>query len=565
MSLAAPSIFKRAAYSRSKLRKDVASIQYFYRRQGFLKATVEPVDVRMDSLRRRVAITIAIAEGPRTIVSAVTVHGASAHTSEYMAQLTRSTRIGGPLRIDLLEEDRRAIYNRCADDGFLEAQVDYAIVLSGDSLAAQVAFTVSEGEPVLVGRITAEGNRNVRDRVALRECMFEAGDTLRRKQIRTTVDRLYRTGLFNLAAIRFDADSAAGGDSASPSEGRIVRVVVEEKDFFSFELGGGFHTYEGLRGKGEIGYANLFGLGHKVWMSGNVSLMIRKTELGVTVPWFAGLPVNLDLAASYRWQKERDIYEGTFGETKEGFSGRIGMMGQYYARHRFEDVTLRRSVDQERLSDTVAVKNTNSISAGLIFDSRNDLFEPSSGVYATLDLEVSGLGGGGRANQFVKAQCGLRGCFTLGTPLVFASAVRLGAADTYGADSIMPIQERFFSGGSTTLRGFWEKEAGPRTAEGSPTGGNAFLTLNVLEARFPIYRALSGALFLDAGNVWNANAATLGKTARSIDLNDLRYSAGAGVRVKLPIGIVRFDAGLLIDRRAGDPIGALHVDMGQAF
>jgi outer membrane protein insertion porin family len=514
----------------------------------------------MDSLRHRVYIRLSVSEGSRTRVESFRVDGASVYSNTCLAGFVRSTGIGNPLIIGRLEEDRKAILSRCAEDGYLEAQVEYGISLNTDSLSAAVTFHVSEGELICAGNVRVEGTEKVKNRVVERECAFKTGDTLTRKNIRATVNRLYKTGLFNIATMRFDST----GDSTGLPGVRPITLLVEEKDFFSFEMGGGYHSYEKLRGKGEIGYSNLFGFGHKISLTGNMSFIIRKVELGFTMPWFVGLPVNLDLSGSYRWQNEPDIYEGLFGEVKTGFSGWLGQASQYYIHHRFEDVTLKSSVDELLLSDTIPVKNTNSISTGLSYDIRNDILDPSKGIYATIDAEVAGLAGR-RSNQFIKVQGGLRGYWSFGTPLVFASALRIGLADPFGSDSAIAVQERFFSGGSTTLRGFAEKEAGPHTVDGLPTGGNAYLTFNILDLRFPVYRAVSGAVFFDAGNLWYSNSGTMGGTAALIDFNDIRYNVGAGLRVKLPFGIVRFDAALKIDRKQDEPAGAFQIDMGQMF
>jgi outer membrane protein assembly complex protein YaeT len=564
MTLARRFFKRRPAYSKRKLRNDIQTLQYFYRQYGFLKSVVETDSVVVDStrpLRTKAFIFIGVNEGPRTRVNAIDIAGAQAFENRYLRRYIQSTRTDRPLIIPLIEQDRRAIQNRLGDDGYLEAKVEYEIALDSDSLLADVVFRITENEIIQVSDIEIQGTEKVRQRVVRRECAFDAGDTLGRKKMRATVDRLYKTGLFNLAAVRLSEPGDSGSDKATGL--RTATVIVEEKDFFGFEIGAGFHTYEMVRGTGQISYGNLFGLGHSVRLHGKMSFVVRKAELGLTIPWIVSLPVNLDASASYRYQREPS-YEGTFGETRVGFSGRIVDPLTWYVQHRFEDVNLRKSVDTASLSDTIPDKNTNSVLTGLAWDIRDDILEPKKGMYATADFEFSGIGGT-RVNQYNKVQLGLRGYTTFGTPLTFASAVRAGAADPYGGDSTIPIQERFFAGGPSVLRGFWYNKAGPLNDSLAPTGGNAYVTINVLEIRFPVFRMISGAAFFDAGNVWYFKAGSLRKTAAMIDFKDLRYNAGLGVRVKLPVGIIRLDGGLKLDRRADEPVGAIHLDMGQAF
>jgi outer membrane protein assembly factor BamA len=137
---------------------------------------------------------------------------------------------------------------------------------------------------------------------------------------------------------------------------------------------------------------------------------------------------------------------------------------------------------------------------------------------------------------------------------VFATGVRVGISK--GMGSFVPSSERFFAGGSTTLRGFEQNAIGPVSLTGVPVGGDAMLLLNN-ELRFPLTRMFDGVTFLDIGNVF----------ARSQDfsLGDLRKAAGVGLRVRTKWVLVRGDYGLVLDRRAGEPRGRFYFSIGQAF
>jgi outer membrane protein assembly factor BamA len=115
--------------------------------------------------------------------------------------------------------------------------------------------------------------------------------------------------------------------------------------------------------------------------------------------------------------------------------------------------------------------------------------------------------------------------------VVLASAARAGLAATLGGQELIP-SERFFAGGTRTVRGVREDSLGPRDVLGQPTGGRAMLVFNQ-EVRFPIYRWLGGAGFLDAGNVFSAPSA--------IDLGSLTGSLGFGLRLSTPFVLFRVD------------------------
>jgi len=121
--------------------------------------------------------------------------------------------------------------------------------------------------------------------------------------------------------------------------------------------------------------------------------------------------------------------------------------------------------------------------------------------------------------------------------------------------SDLPIDERFFNGGNTTVRSFSERDLGPHDGD-NPIGGE-FLTVFNVEYTFPIYGELQGAAFIDAGNLL--------PSSENPGLDDMRYAIGLGLRYKLPIGPIRLDYGYNPDQRPGEDVGAFHFSFGFAF
>ncbi|HET9800222.1 MAG TPA: BamA/TamA family outer membrane protein, partial [Chthoniobacterales bacterium] len=130
--------------------------------------------------------------------------------------------------------------------------------------------------------------------------------------------------------------------------------------------------------------------------------------------------------------------------------------------------------------------------------------------------------------------------------------------DNSGPDepTTLPIDERFFNGGATTVRSFGERTLGPLDPKGNPVGGEFYTIFNV-EYTFPIYGELQGALFFDAGNLL--------PTSEEPGLDNMRYGIGGGLRYKLPIGPIRLDYGWNPDQQPGEDVGAFHFSFGFAF
>jgi outer membrane protein assembly factor BamA len=126
----------------------------------------------------------------------------------------------------------------------------------------------------------------------------------------------------------------------------------------------------------------------------------------------------------------------------------------------------------------------------------------------------------------------------------------------------VPLDKRFYLGGSTTVRIFEERELGPRTNSGTPVGGDSYMVANI-EWQYPVAPALYAAAFVDAGILRSALAAESTEVESGGD--DLRFAIGVGIRYKLPIGPLRIDYGVNPNRQEGEAFGAFHFSFGFAF
>jgi outer membrane translocation and assembly module TamA len=150
----------------------------------------------------------------------------------------------------------------------------------------------------------------------------------------------------------------------------------------------------------------------------------------------------------------------------------------------------------------------------------------------------------------------------VGDRLVVATRARLGTLAA-ATDADLPFSERYFLGGSSSLRGWGRYEVAP-LVDGIPMGGRTMLDTSV-EGRFAVRPSLGAVLFADAGNVWPGGW--------DFRLGDLRYAAGLGVRYRTRVGAVGADFGYQLNQIPGLQIdGApqkrrwrLHFSVGRAF
>jgi outer membrane protein insertion porin family len=190
--------------------------------------------------------------------------------------------------------------------------------------------------------------------------------------------------------------------------------------------------------------------------------------------------------------------------------------------------------------------------ASVAFDGSEPRFSPQKGFVALMGFKYNGYIFNSdfnytrfwlEARQYVKFKS-----------VVFAFRAMGGGIHSGDEHEFVPVEDRFYSGGSTSNRGWQRAALGPLRVSGTPLGGKSVLEMNV-EARFPLFWRLDGALFWDQGNVW--------AQPYTYRMNRLEYSAGAGLRVNTPIGPIRFDVGLPLWSEKRSPQFFLNV--GQAF
>ncbi len=148
---------------------------------------------------------------------------------------------------------------------------------------------------------------------------------------------------------------------------------------------------------------------------------------------------------------------------------------------------------------------------------------------------------------------------------MFANRLRLGSIDALGdLGSNVPFYKSYFLGGSSRVRGWGRLEVGPTSGFGLPIGGHTMLE-GSSEVRLPLWGKFGAVGFVDYGNVWPGSW--------DINLGDLRYAVGPGLRYLMPIGPARLDFGYQLNpipnlRINGEPEirnWRLHFSIGQAF
>jgi outer membrane protein insertion porin family len=200
--------------------------------------------------------------------------------------------------------------------------------------------------------------------------------------------------------------------------------------------------------------------------------------------------------------------------------------------------------------------NLRSLTLSLIYDTRDNLFNSTRGVYAEWRNELAGSFLSG-TDTFVRSVGRLKFFHRLRGSTIVGTAVEIGWMDVFGGSRDIPLNERFYAGGPNSLRWFGYQLVGPLDGDGDPIGGRLKLVWNLGEIRQSVYKMIGLALFADVGNVWGQ--------PETFRLDDIRTSAGVGLRANTPVGMVRLDLSMNLKPKEEESETKLYFNMGQAF
>lgn len=522
-------ITKSGRIDATKLDEDLDRILDYYRNRGYLRATasVERKVLEDD----RVDLVITINEGARFTVAGVGFGKMTVFTQEDLMPAL-SLLAGDPYSITKMRDDIQMIRKYYGSKGYADATVSPDI---RDVTATSVTITyrVVEGGRYRVGKVTIEGNDKTQDRVIRRELPMQPGEYLNSVEMELSRKKLSNMRYFNDVQV-----------SASPSEMegyRDVNILVDERKTGSVGFGLGFSSVDNV-----VGYVNLeqtnfditnwgrfTGAGQR--FNTRVQLGSERTDFRMSLvePWFLGRRLALGTELFYRNslyyspEYEQSQY-GAAVSLRKPLSKRAYLRSEY----RLEKITIDAESDTSdafKAEDGEYVRS--AITLNYVFDSRDDNQLPRKGE--KLDFGVTYAGGaiGGDVDVYIVSASGSKH-WNLWADSILDLKGGLVVADTHGSSSSVPIFDREFLGGPYNLRGFENRDAGPRDPDTKEVlGGNtsAYLTA---EYTFPLVENIRGAVFYDIGTV-NTDSWEFG--------NGFYHDAGFGLRLNLPFGPIALD------------------------
>ena len=568
---------RSGAFVRSAFDEDLRRLWYYYREQGFAEAQIVDAPVTVDDDTGAIDVSVVIEEGPRTIVALVEPPDL-ADLAPQTPALTLKT--DEPLEPATLDADTATIAAVLRRGGYGAAVVEPVVDRHRVGLDdyATVRWHVVRGEGRTVGEILVQGNVETRNEIIERELPFAVGDPLDPEALQAGQDAVYRLGTYRSVTVRplSDRDPAP-----------TVGVEVQPRPPGSLQWGVGYNTRDGFTLNGETAYDNLGRRARRIALRAQVSILPSDPS---SSQYLAALGYRDPQFLRSRWQWNAELAAERSTRNIDQYSVQRVSLGNGLSRQLFRRVQVAGEVQVE-YADVFDLQPksfqgedegpawTTALSPSLLYDGRDDPFAPTRGVFDTARFRWALPGVS--SVQFGKLNLQHSQALPVAPWLSLVASGRVGFGRAFSGATVVPIRERYFIGGATTVRGYSENSLGPtgcRDADqltdcpqGSRAvlGGDTALIAN-LEARVPIWGALAAAAFLDVGGNFltqcdAACQAEHGVYDNRFTWSNFRKGAGPGLRYMTPVGPISLDYGFKIDRRAGESIGEIHFSISGTF
>jgi outer membrane protein insertion porin family len=575
--------------NRDALKTDTERLTAFYYDNGYINVRIdEPkVERREDGLY----VTVRIDEGQQFTIGEVGFTG-EVPGGEEEAKRRIALEKGKTFKASILRDDVFRLTGYFSDQGFAFVNVEPETSVNPDEKVVNIHYRVDQGPEVYVDRVEIAGNTKTRDKVIRRELRVEEQTLFSASALQVSKERVQRLGFFedvNLATQR-----GAKNDLLN------VLVDVKEAQTGAFSVGAGFNSSTSIIATARIQENNFLGRGQQLVLGASIGTRYKNSILSFADPYAFDTRFSLG-ADLFDWRFAFEDFDrsGTGGGVRVSYPLTALGYGSLWG-YGLEDVYagLNYQYEQSKISDfdhitPPAIRaEKGTATTGLLTPnfSRNTLNhpqDPTAGSFQQLSFGFAGLGG---STDYKKVELELRyflplyrsprwGQFTLMTggffgygagDIDFTEENHIGTQQVRVLKNDLPLFDRYFPGGINSIRGFGERSLGPRERvtvlvddDGElrpktyrrPIGGSEEIILNN-EIVFPIVQQLNlkGVVFSDIGNAFTHE--------EGLDLSDLRYSVGAGIRWRSPFGPIRVEMGRALNAKSDERTSTIHFSFG---
>jgi outer membrane protein insertion porin family len=558
--------FMGGRYEEDKFEADLNTVVDEYGNRGYLEADIAATDMAYSKNGKRIDVTIHLAEGQQYTMESLDIANNAVFDDDEIPE-TSEVLPGEVHNKGQVAADAALIEQGYQDSGYVDAVVTPQITLDREKKTTHALYNVSEGDLKYVREIRVTGNDVTKDEVIRRQMLLIPGERYDGAAVTESENRIKNTRFFDKTRITFaETDDELFTD---------LLVNVEEGKTGTFNFGAGYSTEDRLGVYSEVRLNNFDIFNWPKFSGGGQQLRLRvqvgerrnEYNLSFTEPEFLGRPISFgfdvfdesyDVRGAARYREDARGGQIRFGKALSPY-----VTVQTALRYQETDLSdlewYYHPVLRKQVGESTTIAHSWSIERNTL-DSR---FDPNHGAVHILSGEIAGLGGD---HDFWRIEHDSSWFRALGEKekWVLSLRARHGVMDTYGNSDYVPLQERFYAGGTATVRGYRNRDIGPKVREywfwgdRFAIGGNARVVYN-LEAKYRVTDMFRVYAFADAGGVW--------EDVGDFDLGEINYSVGTGIGFNVPmLGPIRIDYGFPLNPdRHQSSSGRLHMSTGFRF
>jgi outer membrane protein insertion porin family len=423
-------------------------------------------------------------------------------------------------------------------------KVNFDLKLRPEEDLTSIYYSVDPGPVCLFGETTISGNKHIKEKYIRKEIKYKENKIYNKSLLDKTRRNLYLLQVFRVASVLPETDAETQRNPIP------VKIFVQEAPRLTTNFGVGYGTEDKFRTYVDLTYKGIFGSPRRLNLHLKHSGLEPYTaNLTWIQPQFFSARSSIAINPFITRLTQPAINIRSFGvniPVTYQFTDWLHASLTYYLEN------VKQYVEAGDTTSKNYPYNKSGILISSAFNNSYPRFSPNNGESIMAGVKVNGYFFGGDFS-YTKLWVDFR-IYRQIWDWVVAYRFMIGGIQSADVSQFIPVEDRFYSGGSTSIRGWYLQELGPKRASGSPLGGKSIMENN-FEFRIPLFWKLGFVSFLDAGNVWIPSY--------SYHLNDLAFAAGGGLRIDTPIGPVRFDIGFPLWNQKTSP--QFFLSVGQAF
>ncbi len=550
---------KTDRYSGDKLAADIQTIESFYHDRGYLDFRVDSVQVSLTDDKKAVYITINVSEGLPYRVDGSTFSANEVLNNSQLNDLL-TYNVGEYYSRAKVTDSQKRIRNALGEKGFAFANVTVSPKKDIKNHTAVMVYSIVPGKKTYVRRIEFTGNYKTNDEVLRREMRQMESAVYNHEKLARSDVRIQR--LRHIASVERRERPVPG----KPDQSDIV-YKVKETPARSITAGVGYGSSSGVMFN--LGYetVNFLGTGNSFQLDFSKSSSEKNYAMSFTDPYYTVDGVSRTYSVYYNSTDESKADIGDWATDNLGAFVNYGFPIDEYESfslgggYRRTEVKTGDSVSPEIPAwlDKHGTKFDEFIlNTGWTHDTRDKAIFSTKGSVTRLGAEVAVPGSD---ETYYKLNARNRSYFPLNDKLIVSLRGDLSYGDGYGSTDGLPFFRNYYAGGLSTVRGYSANSLGPRWKNKDVKGGTLRVTGGaelILPWTFgqEVEKVRLG-LFTDFGNVYN--------DVKDFDAGKFRYSAGAYLLWRSPIGPLNMSYGVPLNHKKGDDIERFQFTLGVPF